>query len=194
MIAAKVRTMTPDEEAAIDTIVLAFATDPAARWTWPGQRQFLGALPRLARAFGGKAFTSGAAYCTEDYSGVALWLPPGIEPDENDLKEVMQSTVAPSQLDDVFALFGEMAKYHPHEPHWYLPLIGVDPLLQGKGHGHALMAYALERCDRDRLPAYLESSNPRNIPFYRRHGFLPLGTIQAGSSPPIVPMLRAAID
>ena len=83
-----------------------------------------------------------------------------------------------------------MAKYHPHEPHWYLPLIGVDPAHQGKGHGDALMSYALDRCDRERVPAYLESTNPRNISLYRRHGFEPLGTIQAGSSPTLVPMVR----
>ena len=83
-----------------------------------------------------------------------------------------------------------MAKHHPREPHWYLPLIGVDPAHQGKGYGDALMANALERCDRDRAPAYLESTNPRNISLYRRHGFEPIGTIQAGSSPLLVPMLR----
>ena len=83
-----------------------------------------------------------------------------------------------------------MAKYHPDEPHWYLPLIGVDPAQQGKGLGDALMRHALVRCDRAGQPAYLESSNPRNISLYRRHGFEELGTIQAGSSPALVPMLR----
>jgi ribosomal protein S18 acetylase RimI-like enzyme len=87
-------------------------------------------------------------------------------------------------------VFEQMAKYHPEEPHWYLPLIGVDPVHQGKGHGDALMAHALSRCDRDRVPAYLESSNPRNISLYVRHGFVALGSIQAGSSAQIVPMLR----
>jgi hypothetical protein len=42
------------------------------------------------------------------------------------------------------------------------------------------------------VPAYLESSNPANVPLYERHGFRALGTIQAGSSPTIFPMLRAA--
>jgi ribosomal protein S18 acetylase RimI-like enzyme len=52
------------------------------------------------------------------------------------------------------------------------------------------MAYALAWCDRDHVPAYLESSNPRNISFYERHGFESLGAIQVGSSPTVVPMLR----
>ena len=85
-----------------------------------------------------------------------------------------------------------MAKYHPSEPHWYLPLIGVDPAHQGQGHGDALLTHALQQCDRAHVPAYLESTNPRNIPLYQRHGFEILGTIQAGGSPPLAPMLRPA--
>jgi ribosomal protein S18 acetylase RimI-like enzyme len=179
-----------DKAQAVDTVVLAFAGDPASRWTWPQAQQYLTAMPRLVSAFGGRAFEHGSAYHTEGYAGVALWLPPGVHPDEDMLREIVQTTVSASILDDVFALFEQMAKYHPPGPHWYLPLIGVDPAHQGNGLGNALMTYALQRCDRDRVPAYLESSNPRNIPLYRRHGFEVLGTIQAGSSPQIVPMLR----
>ena len=54
------------------------------------------------------------------------------------------------------------------------------------------MRHALSRCDRDGTPAYLESSNPRNITLYERHGFERLGTVQVGTSPSIVPMLRRA--
>jgi ribosomal protein S18 acetylase RimI-like enzyme len=186
-----VRTLTREDEGpAIATIVLAFAADPMTRWTWPNSRQYLAAMPRLARAFGGRAFANGSACATGDYAGAALWLPPGVEPDEAGLSDLMESTVAASQQEDGSAIFEQMAKYHPHEPHWYLPLIGVDPAHQSKGHGDALMAHALERCDRDGVPAYLESTNPRNISLYRRHGFEPIGTIQAGSSPTLVPMLR----
>jgi hypothetical protein len=45
-------------------------------------------------------------------------------------------------------------------------------------------AYALNQCDHENSVAYLESSNPKNIPFYQRHGFELLGTIQVGTSPP----------
>ena len=116
--------------------------------------------------------------------------PAGVHPDEQRLGEVVESTVPPAFRGEIFATFEQMAKYHPSEPHWYLPMIGVDPAHQGMGHGDALMVHALRRCDRDRVPAYLESTNPRNISLYLRHGFEALGTIQAASSPTLVPMLR----
>jgi ribosomal protein S18 acetylase RimI-like enzyme len=181
-----------DEDSAVDIITLAFAADPMARWTWPHATQYLAAIPQMARAFGGKAFSNGSAFCTYDYAGTALWLPPGVHSDEGELGAVIESTAAPSLAQEAAPIFEQMAAYHPTEPHWYLPMIGVDPAHQGEGHGNALMAYALAQCDRDHAPAYLESSNPRNIPFYQRHGFEPLGAIQVGSSPTLVPMLRTA--
>jgi ribosomal protein S18 acetylase RimI-like enzyme len=83
-----------------------------------------------------------------------------------------------------------MGRCHPSEPQWYLPIMGVDPLQQGRGLGSALLQHALVQCDRDRKLAYLESSNPKNIPLYEGHGFELLGTIQVGTSPSIFPMLR----
>ncbi len=86
----------------------------------------------------------------------------------------------------------ELHGYHPSEPYWYLPLIGVDPAHCGQGYGGALMSGALERCDRDGVTAYLESTNPRNITLYERHGFARVGQVQIGESPPFVPMVRPA--
>jgi hypothetical protein len=54
------------------------------------------------------------------------------------------------------------------------------------------MKHALEQCDCDHVPAYLESTNPKNVSLYQRHGFEILGTIQEGASPPLIPMLRKA--
>lgn len=188
-----VRTMPAGgEAAAIDTIVLAFAADPMARWCMPGSHDYLTNMPRFTRAFAGAAFLHGSAHCTEDGHGAALWLPPNVDVDQTALVEVLESSVSKSVLGDLFAVFEQMGKYHPAQPHWYLPLIGVDPAYCGRGYGGALMKHALEQCDRNHEPAYLESSNPRNVSLYQRHGFEALGTIQVGTSPPVVPMLRKA--
>src|SRR5689334_11219103 len=104
---------------------MAFAADPITRWTWPKADQYLAAMPGFGRAFGGRAFAHDSALATGDYTGVALWLPPSIEPDEDGLGAVMQTTVAPSRLEECAGMIEQMAAYHPHEPHWYLPLIGV---------------------------------------------------------------------
>lgn len=186
-----VTTLTPDDAAhAISTIVLSFSADPATRWTWPDPHDYLINMPHLAQAFGGAAFSRGGAFAIEGYAGVALWLPPGVQPDEEAMVELVQRTAPESIRDEIFGVFEQMGAFHPAEPHWYLPLIGVDPTHQGKGLGNALMRHALERCDREQVLAYLESSNPRNISLYQRLGFETLGAIQVGSSPRLVPMLR----
>jgi GNAT superfamily N-acetyltransferase len=186
-----IKTATASDEApAIAVVVLAFSADPAARWTWPDPNQYLMHFPSFVRAFGGKAFAHGSAYYIDGYAGAALWLPPEVRPDEDALITLLQRTVSVQVQKDVFAVFEQMGHYHPREPHWYLPLIGVDPPQQGKGHGAALLQDTLIPCDRDHTLAYLESTSPKNIPLYERHGFELLDTIQVGASPPIFPMLR----
>ena len=191
MSAPMIRTATAgDEAAAIDALVLAFSADPAARWTWPDPQQYLRHFPRFAKLFGGKAFVHGSAHTVADCAGTALWLPPDVHADEDPLVALVQSTAPKAIQEDVFAVLEAMGRHHPTEPHWYLPLVGVDPSQQGRGYGSALMQHALLVCDRDRKLAYLESSNPSNIPLYERHGFDILGKIQVGTSPTIFPMLR----
>jgi ribosomal protein S18 acetylase RimI-like enzyme len=185
-----VQVATAAEEAAVIAILtLAFSGDPATRWTWPEPKAFLDAFPRFAKAFGGAAFELGSAHRI-GFAGAALWLPPGGEPDEAAIGALMQSTADAQTAVDGPKIMQQMAGYHPREPHWYLPLIGIDPAHQGKGLGGALLRHATDICDRDGVPAYLESSNLRNVALYQRHGFEVMGTIQAGRSPTIVPMLR----
>ncbi|HZI78032.1 MAG TPA: N-acetyltransferase [Vicinamibacterales bacterium] len=181
-----------DRKSVVDVVTLGFSSDPMTRWTLPNPAQYLAVMPEIADAFGGKAFEHGSVYCVDDFSGAALWLPPGIEPDSERLGALIARHAPAPVLEDVGGVLEQMAAYHPHEPHWYLPLIAVDPACQGRGLGGALLKRALARCDADRLPAYLESSNPRNITLYQRNGFEILGRIQAGSSPVVTPMLRTS--
>lgn len=179
-----------DEAAVIDVLTLAFSSDPAARWSWADPRTYLASFPRFARAFGGQAFARGSAHYVNAYAGAALWLPPGSRPDEEAMGALMQDTVPGAVQKDAARVMEQMVRYHPKEPHWYLPLIGIDPALQGRGYGGALLRHALVACDRDGRLAYLESSNPRNVPLYQQHGFELVGEIQYGSSPTLFPMLR----
>lgn len=174
----------------VDVITLAFSTDPMARWAYPNSQQYLEYFPNFIRLFGGRAFETETAYYINSFSAAALWLAPGTTPDEDALLALVENTVSKNLRDDMFAVFEQMGEFHPAEPHWYLPLIGVDPTQQSKGYGTLLMKHALAVCDRDRLPAYLESSNPRNVTLYLRHGFKIVGTIQSGSSPAMFAMLR----
>ncbi len=190
MATPKVETATKDDAAAcVATIALAFAADPAARWLYPEPHDFLEFFPRFIWAFGGRAFAHGSAHRV-GHRAAALWLPPGVEGDDEALLALMEATVPQAHRDRVFDVMQEMASYHPEEPHWYLPLIGTDPAEQGKGLGGALLAHMTAICDRDKLPAYLEATSPRSVPLYRRHGFEVLGEISREDSPTLTPMLR----
>ena len=189
-----------DKEKALYTIIVAFAADPLTRWVLPQADRYLTYGIRIFDAFGGAAFAAGTAYEVSGFAGVALWVSPGHEDGDEAAREAaqeafgqtLQEIVAPERLDEVTRVLDEMQSYHPLEPCWYLPLIGVDPRHQGQGCGAKLMKYALAQCDAQGLPAYLESSNPANITLYERHGFELMGRIQSASSPPVHPMYRAA--
>lgn len=177
----------------IAVIVAAFIADPPARFAWPSPYDYLENMPLATRAFAGSCFEHETAYVSADLCGVALWLPPGVEPQGASLEKMFRETAKPEHLDDLIATFDKMEKSHPREPHWYLPQIGVDPHAQGKGIGDALMRHTLERCDRERTLAYLEASKPANIPFYERHGFEVVAQIQVGAGPPVTPMVRSPL-
>ena len=191
MTAIPIKTATPSEQDhIIAALVLAFGADPGARWTYPDPHDYLNYFPEIVRAFGGRAFQHGTAHYVDGFFGAALWLPPGIKPQEDEMMALMQRTVSASTLEDFRSVMEQAGRYRPTEPHWYLPLTGVDPMHQGDGYGSALLAHALTACDRERKLAFLESTNQRNVPFYQRHGFEVLGTVQVGSSPTSFSMLR----
>ena len=72
---------------------------------------------------------------------------------------------------------------------WYIR--AVDPALQGMGLGSTIVDATLKRIDEMGLPAYLENSNPRNTPLYKRAGFLARKNIAPEGAPPLIPMWRA---
>ena len=182
-----------DRAQALAVLALGFAGDPFNRWLFPDGRQYLDAFEAMADAFGGRAFEAGTAYVGGGCEGVALWLPPGVEPDRERLMAVILGNVSERVALELAEVGQGMGDYHARAGDcWYLPLIAVDPIRHGCGVGARLLVEALRRVDAEGAAAYLESSNPRNVTLYQRHGFEVMGKIQAGSSPVMVPMLRPA--
>jgi ribosomal protein S18 acetylase RimI-like enzyme len=179
-----------DRRRGVAALTLAFAADPIMRWAWPDPYQYATYWPKIAEAYGGRAFDHGTAHVLENFAAVALWPPPGVVSDEAALGEVIAESCGDQILRDLDAVFEQMARFHPAGELWFLPLIGVDPAAQGRGLGSALLRHGLAAYDRDGLPAYLEATSPRNRALYERHGFRVIDVIQAGSSPPMWAMLR----
>ena len=181
-----------DNERAVATIVTAFSGNPVVRWLFPDPQQYLTYFPEFVRFLCGKAFEGKSAFAVEGFTGAALWLRPGVEADGESLGELMQRALPEEDQEKVFDFLDQVDEYHPHEPLWHLPMIGVDPTRQGMGLGSALLAHALAVVDGETKPAYLEASSERSRDLYARHGFEVIGTIQAADSPPMFPMLRKA--
>jgi ribosomal protein S18 acetylase RimI-like enzyme len=147
-------------------------------------------MPAQVRAFAGRSFEHGTADVSPNFGGVALWLPPGVHPDGEALELEFRKSAEAAHLEDLLETFEQMEQWHPEDPHWYLPMVGVEPNAQGSGIGGALMRQGVARCGEAGALAYLESSNPRNSPLYERHGFEVMGEVHVGAGPVVTPMLR----
>jgi GNAT superfamily N-acetyltransferase len=88
-------------------------------------------------------------------------------------------------------IFHKFDKIHPSLPHWYILVLGVHPDHQGKGLGGGLLRQILQRADDERVAVYLESSNPKNLDFYRKYGFeVTEEIVPVAGCPPIWGLLR----
>jgi GNAT superfamily N-acetyltransferase len=186
-----IRVAGPTElERVLDTLMLAFSTDPCLRFVLDTPEKLFRGFRAFATGMGGAAVELGTAWIAEDGGAAAMWLPPGVESDREAILAVA-GELAGEEKGPVLEAVGEaIAAYHPHEPHWYLPMIGVDPVRQGRGYGSAILKESLRRCDEEGVIAYLESSNPKNVPLYERFGFEVMGFVAPGDFPGLYPMIR----
>ncbi|RJL31850.1 GNAT family N-acetyltransferase [Bailinhaonella thermotolerans] len=176
----------------------AFYDDPI--WSWlvadPATR-----IERLSRVFDpmarhvhlprGLSEVAGRDGATE---AVALWDPPGTwrVPLSAQLRQALpllrafgRRTLAAARA------LSAMEARHPKRPHYYLAFLATDPPAQGHGLGGALLRSRLERCDAERMPAYLESSKEANVPYYERFGFEVTERLELpGGCPPVWLMWR----
>jgi GNAT superfamily N-acetyltransferase len=170
----------PQIEAAGAAMARAFFVDPITEYMFPNEDERRRLAAWHFSAFIRYGYLFGEVYTTSpNANGTAVWFRPG----ESELTAERIKQAGLDRAPDVlgaasWARFNSVCDYverlHPQEvpqPHWYLPLLGVDPELQGKGAGTALLRPILDRADKDALPAYLWTAKARNVPFYQRLGF-----------------------
>jgi hypothetical protein len=84
-------------QAVLDTVLLGFSSDPFIRWLCPEAHNYL-LISEAFNAFGGNAINNQAAYITKNYEGAALWLPPGIEPNEEAFVAEIEKMLIPRAM------------------------------------------------------------------------------------------------
>jgi GNAT superfamily N-acetyltransferase len=168
-----------DLPAAATTLAQAFADDPMLTWL-AGDSDSPGRRENAAQAFFAPSLAAGLrrghAYGIEGDDGfdaVSIWSPPDVpmlgEDDLPAFAEGFTTHFGEDSLGRLVELGGVTGELHPAEPHFYLFILGAA--VHGKGAGGRVIGPTLDRCDAEGLPAYLESSNPRNVAFYERLGF-----------------------
>ena len=110
-------------------------------------------------------------------TGVALWLPPGAYPvprrrQARQLVELVPTLPwTATRLPELVRSQRTMRPGHPHEPHWFLRVLGVDPVAQATGIGSSLVRPVLEEADRQGVGAHLTTAVEANVSWYARFGF-----------------------
>jgi ribosomal protein S18 acetylase RimI-like enzyme len=175
----------------------AFLNDPIMDWiARPGPKRAAGLSAFFAMLLQRRAIPAGEVWMSDNGSACAMWLPPGAPAGPTGFVQQMRTLplfvklCGFERLSRGSAMSDAMRAAHPHERHFYLFFIAVDPALQGQGLGAAILDATLARIDAAGQPAYLENSNPRNTRLYERAGFVAGPSISPAAAPPLIPMWR----
>jgi GNAT superfamily N-acetyltransferase len=182
-----------DASNVIDVVAEAFLKDPTWSWAFPD--------PAARKRWWTHCVTNAVRYpctlATVGFETIAIWIPPdGTEfshEGEQKIPQLLKDLVGPRAV-EVAELLNRFEQAHPRtEPHYHLSLFGTRDRHRGRGLGMALLNENLARIDAERMPAYLESSNPANNHRYEAVGFATVVAFEApGNGPVISGMWRKA--
>lgn len=164
-----IRTATPHDRArVVDTVVAAFADDPAFHYFFRDPATFASQATAFAGYLFDKRVGLDTVWIAEDGAAVAMWDPPTKADTIAPAVTLEVSTDAMAQLDAYdAAVHGRL----PTTPHWYLGVLGTHPDHAGRRLGRAVMAAGLAQAANDGVPAYLETARASNVDIYRRSGW-----------------------
>jgi GNAT superfamily N-acetyltransferase len=173
-LAAQIATKS-DLDKVTDTLWAAFCGDPLWTWAFPNPRE----LKVWWRFLINSSLRYPWVWFTGAYAAAAVWIPPDgteLTEEEEQSVEPLLNDLAGSRAVPLMQLLARFEESHPRErSHYYLSLLGTHPDHRGRGLGMALLSENLSRIDDEKMPAYLESSNPDNVPRYERLGFTRVG-------------------
>ena len=180
------------------SLALAFDDDPVMMFLFPDPGSRARCLTRFFRTvLLVHHLSHDTCFTDAECAAAALWNPPGHW--RITTMQILQGSLGflnAFGLNVFTALRAQSAveHAHPRARHYYLAVLGTRPDRQGKGLGSAVLRPILERCDREGLGAYLESSKERNLRFYRGHGFEVTGEIRLPGGPIVWPMWRKPVS
>ncbi|GIJ43965.1 hypothetical protein Val02_08510 [Virgisporangium aliadipatigenens] len=168
---------TPDDRArVVATLVAAFREDPAVRWMFPDDDVYEAHMPHFAGGRFDRRMPLGAVWTVEGGAAVALWSPPGGDGGD--------PHAYPAGVTERLTAYDEAVHgLLPAGPHWYLGMLATDPACRGKGLGRAAMIPGMARARLDGVPAFLETSNLRNVAIYQGAGWRVVGETAVAGLP-----------
>jgi ribosomal protein S18 acetylase RimI-like enzyme len=177
-----------DVEPLAAMLARSFHDDPVTQWVYANERRRAHWSSRFFRWQAERLLPQDVSWTDDERAGAALWALPGQWRESGrqtlSLLRLTLPGVLP-RLPRVLRGLGQVEVRHPPQEHLYLAVLGVDPAHQGNGVGSAVIRPGLELCDRERLPAYLETGKERNLAFYGRHGFTVLDELHLPHGPPV---------
>ncbi len=159
-----------------------FFAGPAWRWIFPQDSERLAQLRWLFPRGAGIRLKYCESYTTEgEVLGVSMWSPPNRRAGVP-LLDQLTSGLLKVPFKYGFDTFKRLSQFTSHESHfcseifrngkfWVLESIVVIPEAQRLGLGSMLLQPGLSRADREGIPTFVLTHDPKNIGFYARNGF-----------------------
>ena len=195
-----------DVPAVVAALAEAFASDPVLAFLLddgpdpdPVRHQAMVTALFANRLLGGRGVDEIVVpdYPVDVREAAAVWVPPH-GPDDPGPDYAMSGAVnrlalGDEVMDERLEALMPMLSASPTTPHWYLAFVGTRPPARGRGLASALISAVTRRCDVEGMGAYLESSDPANVPLYERHGFVVTGEAVIVGGPTVPLMWRESL-
>lgn len=187
------RIATADQVSEVGRIFAAgFSDDPVFTWVFDAPARDTKLLTFFCFLAGEALVPQGRTYLAPRCA--AAWEPPDAPdwPDERGerFSAALQAVCSPAEMERLAALSSAVGSHRPPGSAWHLAVFATEPAGRSQGRGTAVLQQSLRVVDQTSHPAYLESTNPRNLSLYRRHGFEETGRMDLPGGPSLTAMWR----